>query len=305
MGLCKLRAAQSTINTYPQNKENHMHSLKQELVQLCQNSGCHPDRQTEKLKSLGEIVQDLDALNIAPDHAHDLNTSNIHALINHWQNNHLPIVTIKSRLSELYWWADMVGKGWIFPAEYKDYTPDLPRMLTNSAWSLSNFDRLPDRRFEYVLLLMEGFGLQFNEAFNLKTRQAFKKTKLVVSHWWKFGEDVREVPVISKWQVELLHKIIRFTGNNPLKPDHLSNSEFLYQLKQTMKQAGMRDLQGLRYRYAQRRYFEITGQYCPLAGGTPTEFLRPDFREIDRAARSRISKELGLSSAERIETFLG
>lgn len=277
----------------------------QELAQLCQHCGFRPENRTQHIKKLGQIVNDLKILGFYLTSAHELKTCHLYALIELWRAENMSLDDIKSRLKILYWWADRLERGWIFPADFDQYTPDLPTVLTNPAWSLSGKPRLHDKTQEYVLLLMEGFGLQFSEAFNIKIAQAYKRDYLLVAHDWLYGQHEREIPIISTAQRNLLMTLKRTYNHHPLKPEIVTDTKYLNHIKANMQQLGMRDMQGLRYRYAQRRYEEITRQYCPLAGGQPTHCLRPDLRIVDREARAMIRVELGLTAQEQIQTFLG
>jgi len=57
--------------------------------------------------------------------------------------------------------------------------------------------------------------------------------------------------------------------------------------------------------YAQRRYFELTGQKAPAAGGPRSKDLAPDQKSVDREARLSISRELGHDREQITAVYLG
>ncbi|MFQ5431227.1 MAG: hypothetical protein ACE5EN_01820 [Nitrospinota bacterium] len=62
---------------------------------------------------------------------------------------------------------------------------------------------------------------------------------------------------------------------------------------------------GLRHRYAQDRYRQLTGWDCPKAGGPKFNKLSPAQKETDRDARQTIAEELGHGRPEITNVYLG
>ncbi|TGU67781.1 integrase, partial [Mesorhizobium sp. M1C.F.Ca.ET.144.01.1.1] len=73
---------------------------------------------------------------------------------------------------------------------------------------------------------------------------------------------------------------------------------------QTLK-AGLRNTHGLRHAYAQQRYRTLTGRACPLADGKRWAEMSSNERAADRAARHKISAELGHGRLKITDTYLG
>ena len=64
-------------------------------------------------------------------------------------------------------------------------------------------------------------------------------------------------------------------------------------------------MHGLRHRYAQTRYEELTGWKAPAAGGPPQRSLTGARRRIDGEARRTIAEELGHSRTAVSATYCG
>ena len=73
---------------------------------------------------------------------------------------------------------------------------------------------------------------------------------------------------------------------------------------QTLR-AGFRNSLGLRHAYAQNRYAVVAGQPCPLAGGKRWAEMTARERDADRAARHKISAELGHGRLKITDIYLG
>ncbi len=71
------------------------------------------------------------------------------------------------------------------------------------------------------------------------------------------------------------------------------------------RDAGLKGMHGLRHAYAQRRYEELAGWRCPLAGESPGSALKGARGRIDREARVTVARELGHNRRAVSETHLG
>ena len=68
---------------------------------------------------------------------------------------------------------------------------------------------------------------------------------------------------------------------------------------------GLKKLHGLRHRYAQIRYRELTGWESPHCGGPKRKNMDKIQKEIDNKARSIISNELGHNRIEIVKVYVG
>jgi integrase len=71
------------------------------------------------------------------------------------------------------------------------------------------------------------------------------------------------------------------------------------------QKAGIHHVHGLRHRYAQARYRELTGWECPANGGPKSKQLTPEQKQIDRAARMTISEEMGHGREQITAQYIG
>jgi hypothetical protein len=69
--------------------------------------------------------------------------------------------------------------------------------------------------------------------------------------------------------------------------------------------AGLHKMHGLRHRYAQSRYEELTGWKCPKAGGPARNTLTGARHKADEMARMTISKELGHGRIGIVSIYCG
>jgi hypothetical protein len=114
------------------------------------------------------------------------------------------------------------------------------------------------------------------------------------------------VPVTTLEQRQVLQHVARLIpGNGSLIPAQLSYVEHLKRFEYQTLKAGLRNTHGFRHAYAQQRYAVLTGRACPLAGGRPWDAMAATERMADRAARNRISAELGHGRLKITDTYLG
>lgn len=69
--------------------------------------------------------------------------------------------------------------------------------------------------------------------------------------------------------------------------------------------AGLHNLHGLRYAYAQTRYKELTGWEAPIAGGPKAKELTPEQKERDSYARAILSEEMAHSRQQITVVYIG
>ena len=110
--------------------------------------------------------------------------------------------------------------------------------------------------------------------------------------WTKGGRE-RIVPIRTEAQREVLNRAHCLAGRGSLIP---CSRNYVHQMRVyegNTRRAGLHHMHGLRHAYAQHRYEELTGWFCPAAGGPVARDLTPEQRERDREARLIISRELG------------
>ncbi len=68
---------------------------------------------------------------------------------------------------------------------------------------------------------------------------------------------------------------------------------------------GLHKMHGLRHRYAQERYHELTGWLAPACGGPTRDELSEDNKLDDAVARLAITQELGHGREQVTAVYLG
>ena len=71
------------------------------------------------------------------------------------------------------------------------------------------------------------------------------------------------------------------------------------------RKAGINGSHGLRHEYAQRRFLELAGFACPLAGGPKRKDMTPEMRRADHEARLDVSRELGHGRVSIVNSYCG
>jgi integrase len=155
------------------------------------------------------------------------------------------------------------------------------------------------------LRLEEQFGLRREESIKIRPRQADQGDQLVLQASWTKGGRAREIPIRTPEQRAVLDEAKTLAGAGSLIPADMSYVEQLRRFAYQCKKAGIDHVHGLRHHYAQRRYFELTGQRCPAAGGPCSKQLTPDQKKLDREARLTISEELGHEREQITAIYLG
>jgi len=103
----------------------------------------------------------------------------------------------------------------------------------------------------------------------------------------------------------VLERATHLAGSGTLIPPRLAYVQQMRRYEHQTAAAGLTQMHGLRYAYAQERYQELTGWAAPAVGGPTSAQLTPDQRARDLEARLVISAELG-HGRERITTaYLG
>lgn len=254
------------------------------------------------------LVKDLphkdfvDATRLKPKH--------IEALLAHWQTRGLSPATIKNNLSQLRTWTRWIDKEGLMPAsndtlgaERRSYVPETTRAVQ---FTDAHRERVPDVRLSIAFELQQAFGLRREEVLKLIPTMADKGPYLeLLGSWCKNGK-ARMVPIRTDAQRTLLEQAKRLAGAGRPIGGHLGNyKSAMKAYERACKSAGFDGGHGLRHRYAQERYQELTGWAAPVAGGPASKALTPAMRQNDKEARLIISNELGHAREQITVTYLG
>lgn len=235
-------------------------------------------------------------------------------LLNRWQSEGLSASTLKNRMSHLRWWAAHIGKQNLIPRTNGELGIDRRRYVTGE----SKARELPadalakvNERLRVSLQLQEAFGLRreeclkFQPAYALDGKAVEDATSIRLKASWCKGGRAREMPITNAHQREMLAKALAIAGTGSMIDPQESYKQALKRYENTTHRAGLSKLHGLRHRYAQRRYEELTGWKSPAAGGPTSRQLTPEQKAIDQAARMEISNELGHGREQITAVYLG
>lgn len=265
-----------------------------------------------RLQQLKAVGKELKTLGYKLDHPKSLRTTHIEKLVEHWKASDLNLGTIKNRLSNLRWLVARpeIHKENIIPrtnAElgidnrvYKDNS-------TNRAFELKaeHLQKIENPNLKASLELQREFGLRREECLKIKPHIADQGDKLVLQSSWTKGGRPREIPIRTEQQRLVLDQAKQLVGHResmiPQDKDYKTWVKF-YE-NQAIK-AGI-DGHGMRHKYAQERYKELTGLDCPKAGGPTWDRIPEGQKEIISEARLTVSQELGHGREIIANNYLG
>lgn len=293
-----------------------MKKLNYELKQL-QNNNKQGSFNTQRNRGriLQQMANDLDAMGFKKMAAKSIKGRHVQALINHWQSDTgakraLSTGTIKNRMAVLRWWSNKVGKRGLVAGSNEHYGLANRVYVTgldkSSELAASKLSKVTDEDVKLSLRLQAAFGLRREEAIKFIASYADRGDHIRLKGSWAKGGRPRVVPVRTEKQRELLNAVRERAGyGGALIPAH---KNYIQQLRsytyQTIK-AGLHRNHGLRHRYAQDRYRELTGREPPCCGGPArAELSKKDFR-TDRKARKQIALELGHNRIQIVATYCG
>jgi site-specific recombinase XerC len=280
-----------------------MNDLAMALVRLCKHNrdGAFAT-QANRRRGLVAMANELHALGYRMPKAQSLKPKHVHALVNQWQANGLAAGTIKNRLGWLRWWAAKVNKSSVLPRTNAEL--GIKRRQSrddNRAWQPTN--KLANPLHQAVLNLMATSGLRLEEAIKFRPVSARQGDALVLKGSWTKGGRARTVPLVDDQAVTAVAAAAKLAGRGALIPANQSYIQFRRSFEAACRQAGIKNVHGLRHQWAQMRYAQLTGWGCPKAGG-PTALTRPQ-QLADRAARQELARELGHNRISITKVYLG
>lgn len=282
-----------------------MNDLAMDLVRLClHNRDGSMATQANRRRGLSAAAADLYQLGFRVPKATSLKPKHVSTLVDYWYGQGVSTATIKNRVGWLRWWAEKVDKASIIPRDNAELgirtREGDPR---NRAWALPANFSLPDRRMALSVRLMAAFGLRVEEALKFRPRQADTGPAIVLKGSWTKGGRPREIPVHTFAQRALLDGAKLLVGADSMIPPEDTYIRHRRRLEHETLKRGLTNLHGLRHRYAQLRYRDLTGWNSPKEGG-PTQFTEAE-RALDKAARQAIAGELGHARVAITVVYLG
>ncbi len=264
--------------------------------------------QADRHRLLQKSAHDLHELGFKLTSAKGLKQKHITALVAHWQSQGLADSTLKNRLASLRWLAKTLGKDAIVPVTNKELgvsfvgREHVDRAKIATAHQLA---RITDPYVAMAVRLQQAFGLRLEESIKLIPAKADQGDVLELSATWCKGGRRRGVPVETEYQRKVLEAARLLAGDGALIPANKTYKQQRDRFYHQTRSVGLTNVHGLRHAYAQARYAEMTGFLPPSLGGLSWDEMTPYQRQLDRAARREVSRELGHNRISVTNTYLG
>ena len=239
--------------------------------------------------------------------AWNLKGRHVEFLVADWKERRLSAGTMANYMSHLRWFARAIGKPNIVRRSNAAYGIAKDRAAKDRACGLpaGSLSKVKDAHVRMALRMELAFGLRREEAIKFSPSYSDRGSRIVLKASTTKGGRPRRIPVLKEGQRRLLDEVRELVGGGALIPAHRNYREQLRVYETRTRDAGLRNMHGLRYEYAQRRYEDIAGWKCPLAGGPPQGSLTGARERIDRQARTTVARELGHNRRTVSETYLG
>lgn len=287
-----------------------MRDLNYQLKSLCEHNkdGSH-NTQVNRHQLLQTMANHLFELGYRRMNANSLKPKHVDALIARYLNEGLAEGTIKNRLSALRWWAEKVGKPNIIPKDNAHYGVESRVFVTNvsKARDLDRelLNKITCDHVRMSLELQKAFGLRREEAIKFIPEYADQGNHIRLKATWCKGGRERTIPIRNEEQREVLNRARLLAGRGSLIPSHLMYVDQMRIYEAETNKVGLHKMHGLRHRYAQERYHELTGWLAPACGGPTRDELSEDNKLDDAVARVAITQELGHGREQVTAVYLG
>lgn len=287
-----------------------MRDLNFELKDICERNrdGSYAVQSTRH-KVLQQMASALYDMGYRHMRANSIKPKHVEALVASYQAAELSSGTIKNRLAIIRWWAEKVNKQNVVARDNAYYGVE-SRVFVTEHSKATELDegKLFSISSEYIrasLLLQKAFGLRREEAIKFTPAYANQGAFIRLKASWCKGGKAREVPVRTDEQREALSYARIVAGLGSLIPSHLKYIQQLKLYERETQKVGLSKMHGLRHRYAQERYFALTGRVAPACGGTSGRNLTDEEKKQDLVARLAISQELGHEREQITAVYLG
>lgn len=287
-----------------------MRDLNYQLKNLCERNkdGSH-STQAERHQTLQSMANHLYELGYRRMEAKSLKPKHVDALIARYLEEGLAAGTIKNRLSTLRWWAEKIGKQNVVAKDNAHYGVESRVFVTNCSKALDLdrelLEKIDDEHIRMSLELQKAFGLRREEAIKFIPEYADQGDHIRLKATWCKGGRERSIPIRNDEQREMLKRARLLAGRGSLIPSHLMYVQQMRIYERETARVGLHKMHGLRHRYAQERYQELTGWAAPACGGPTWDELNEDRRLDDAVARLAITQELGHGREQVTAVYLG
>jgi len=287
-----------------------MKDLNYQLMKLCKanRDGSFSTQATRK-SILNRIANQLHELGYKHMQAKSLKPKHVEALVSLWKDQGLSVGTLKNYMAALRRWATKIGKPDIVPKDNAAFDIGKHSQVAeeSKAWKLreAHLNKVSDEYVRLSLRLQAAFGLRREEAIKFRPNYAIKDDHIKLKASWTKGGRARCVPIRTNKQRKLLEEVRNLARGGALIPPNKNYEDQKIRYDGQIRTAGIKNPHGLRHRYTQKRYEELTGWKAPVAGGPASKSLTKDQRARDKSARMTISRELGHDRISIARDYLG
>ena len=276
-------------------------------LQAAHDDGSHGTR-TARSYALAQIADALHDLGFKGLRATGLRGKHVVALVGEWKRQGRSIGTMKNRTAHMRWWAARIGRPAVVPSNgalgiaNREYVTNEDKSVVLDPEKLA---LVGDAHVAMALRLEAAFGLRREEAIKFTPARDDRGDRIRLKGSTTKGGRPREAPVRNEAQRRLLDEARNLVGSGALIPPERNYKQQLKVYESQTREAGLYRMHGLRHRYAQTRYEELTGWKAPAAGGPSQRSLTGARRRIDTAARRTIAEELGHSRSGVVGVYCG
>ena len=287
-----------------------MKDLNFQLKTLCERNrdGSHAT-QADRHQMLQTMANHLNEMGYRRMNATSLKPKHVDALVARYQAEELSVGTIKNRLAVLRWWAEKIGKQNVVAKDNAYYGIQSRSFIADVSKAKDldkeRLEKINDAHLRLSLELQKEFGLRREEAMKFQPDYAIRDTYIRLKDSWCKGGKAREIPIRTDAQRGVLKRVQLLVGTGSLIPPQRMYVQQMRLYEGETVKVGLSKLHGLRHRYAQERYLELTGWPAPACGGPTSKELSKDDRDKDRIARLAISQELGHEREQITTVYLG
>ncbi|MBD81701.1 MAG: integrase [Crocinitomicaceae bacterium] len=253
-----------------------------------------------------QLRQDLGYRHLLKD---TIKPKHVYALVALWTDAGVSNATIAGRMTHIRWWARKVGREHVVKQSNEAYGIGGRKYRSELSKAVDVADRtiefIKDDYVQASLRLAKEFGLRKQEALLIHPSLADKGDHLWLKDTWCKGKRERTIPIVTESQRHALDKAKEIARNRSLIPEEKNLKQQLNHYEYITQKNLLFKLHGLRHRYAQLRYRELTGWESPYAGGPSATVLNAEQRVRDEEVRLQISGELGHGRISVVKTYLG
>lgn len=286
------------------------HTLNYQLHRLCVESPTNsPSTKAARHKALQLVGRQLKEGGYKLASPSSLKPKHIEFLVKTWQSQGLSAGTIKNRMIHVRWWAKTIGKQGIVPRSNDALNIDRRSLIPTESKAKSlegvKLELIECKRIRASLKLQEAFGLRREESIKFIPKMAQNGSQLVLKGSWCKGGRPRVIEIRTEAQYKALEEAEAVAKSGSLIPPNLKYVEQMRRFERQTAKAGISKTHGLRHRYAQQRYEELSGRKAPVNGGLSRKEMSPIEKALDNQFRHQISIELGHERVDVVAQYIG